>query len=271
MAAVDTIATVEGRGHRRGPDLVTFIVVCVAVPALCLLCVAVPTILDAGVTDDGHLRRYPLGWPLTSLLCLLILTPPFVRNFLSKRRLARIRRDFDRWPATSGWTPGSVDRTWPWTNRIRAPDMVTVISAFDSEIAGLPVTVGELSWTDNGLGDATDRWKGRGIFTVVRLPGSLPDFAVRRHRTVDRQRDGEDEFGRRFRTILNDTGNAGRLDSEEVRRAHVNSEIPPWTLLGGELFTIVSMDKPATPAAMESAATDALRVVELIATRPSDQ
>jgi hypothetical protein len=142
--------------------------------------------------------------------------------------------------------------------------MVTVVSAFDGELAGLPVTIGELSWIDNGLGGAVDRWSGRGIFTVVRIPESPPDFAVRRYRTAHRQRVGEDEFRRRFRTIPDDTVNALRLDQETLRKAHVNGEIPPWTLREGELFTIVSIGKMATPAAMESAASHTLRVVELI-------
>ncbi|MCU7727568.1 hypothetical protein ODJ79_27945 [Actinoplanes sp. KI2] len=241
----------------------TLIVVCAVILVVCLLCAAVP------LAFADFSRRRPLGWPLTTALCGLLLTTFVLRDLLRKRRLARVRRDFDRWQATSGWIPGRVDRIWPWTNHIRAPGMVTVTFAFDRDLGGLPVTVGELSWIDDGLGDATDRWKGRGIFTVVRLPGSPPDFAVRRYRTVYRQRAGEDEFRRRFRTIFNDTVNADRLDHEELRKAHVNNEIPPWTLLDGELFTIVSMDEPTTPAAMESAASDALRVAELIGLRSS--
>jgi hypothetical protein len=268
MAAVDTIGAMEGRvrSHRREPGQTTLIVVCVMVLAVCLLRGAVPAVLDAVIGADLA-RRRSLGWPLATVLCALVPVTAAIWGFLGRRRLARVRRDFDRWQATSGWVPGRVDRVWPWTNRIRAPDMVTVMSAFDRELAGLPVTVGELSWIDEGLGDATDSWRGRGIFTVVRLPGSPPDFAVRSYRTVYRRRAGEDEFRRRFRTIFDDTVNAERLDHEELRKAHVNNEIPPWTLLDGELFTIVSTDKTATPAAMESAASDTLRVVELIGPR----
>jgi hypothetical protein len=253
------------RSHRRGPGRTTLIVICVVLLAVCLLYATVRAVLEVTLADFA--RRRALGWPLSMVLFGLLPTTVVIRNFLSNRRLARIRTDFDRWPATSGWVPGRVDRIWPWTNRIRAPDMVTVMSVFDREIGGLSVTVGELSWIDNGLGDATDRWKGRGIFTVVRLPGSPPDFAVRSYRTVYRQRAGEDEFRRRFRTIFDDTVNAESLDHEELRKAHVNGEIPPWTLLDGELFTIVSIEKTATPGAMESAASDTLRVVELIGLR----
>lgn len=263
---IDTIAAVENRARsdRRVPGWVTPVVVCVVVVAVCLLCVAALGAIGGDGPRSAPPRRERLGWPVTAAICVLLPIPLLIQNYLQKRRLARIREDFARWQAASGWTPGRVDRVWPWTFRLQAPDMVTVTSAFDRELTGLPVTVGELSWIDNGLGDATDRWSGQGVFTVVRVPGSPPDFAVRRYRDKYRQRVGEDEFEQRFRTIFDDTVDAKRLDHEELRRAHVNSEIPPWTLLGGELFTIVSLDGPATPAAMESAAAGALRVVKLL-------
>jgi hypothetical protein len=263
------MAGMEGRvrSHRRGPGRIEMIVIVVVILAVCLLSAAVRAILEVALADFSSRREWLRGWRLPVVLCGLCVVAVVIRNFWWKRRLARVRRDFDRWQATSGWVRGRVDRVWPWTAHLLAPDMVTVLSAFDGELAGLPVTVGELSWIDNGLGDAVDRWSGRGICTVVRLPGSPPDFAVRKYRTVHRQRVGEDEFRRRFRAIFNDTVNARRLDQEVPRKAHVNGEIPPWTLLKGELFTIVSIDKLATPAAMESAASDTLRVVELLGLR----
>jgi hypothetical protein len=263
------MSVMEGRvrSHRRGPGRIAWIVIGVAILAACLLFAAVRASLEVAIADFSSRREWLRGWHLPAALCGLCLATAAIRKFLSNRRLARVHRDLERWQATSGWVRGRVDRIWPWTPLILAPDMVTVESAFDGELAGLPATIGELSWIDNGLGGAVDRWSGRGIFTVVRLPGSPPDFAVRRYRTAHRQRVGEDEFRRRFRTIPIDTVNVPRLDQEALRKAHVNGEIPPWTLLEGELFAVVSIDRMATPAAMESAASQTLRVVELIGLR----
>ncbi|WP_285559654.1 hypothetical protein [Actinoplanes regularis] len=256
------------RHHRRGPGgLMTSIVICVVFVAMCLLNATMRAVFQVAMADLASRYEWMRGWRLPTVLAGLFLMIAVLRNFLQKRRLARVRRVFERWEATSGWIRGRVDRVRPWTNRILAPDMVTVTSAFDRELAGLPVTIGELSWIDDGLSDATDRWKGRGVFAVVRLPGSPPDFAVRSYRTVYRQRAGEDEFRRRFRTIFNDTVDARRLDHDLPREAHVNGEIPPWTLLDGELFTIVSIEKVVTPEAMESAASATLRVAELTGLR----
>lgn len=222
------------------------------------------------MADLSSRQEWLRGWRLPAVLAGLFLVTAVVRSFLRKRRLIRVRRDFGRWQVDAGWMLGSVDRVWPWATLIRAPDMVTVASAYDGERTGFPATVGEVSWIDNGFGEAVDRWSGHGVFAIVRLPGSPPDLAVRRFRTAYRQRADEDEFRRRFRTIASDTVDFRRLEQEALRNAHVNGEIPPWTLRQGELFTIVPIDGIVTPAAMESALAGALRVVELLGLR-SDQ
>jgi hypothetical protein len=204
----------------------------------------------------------PYGWvaPLAVLVAVLVTT--LVRRNLRRRHPDRA--ELDRWARDTGRQPVAVARPWPWASLVLAPDMVTVWSAYAGEIDGLPVVVGEISWVGNGLGDAVDRGNGRGVFTVVALPGVPSRGAVREWRNVYARRDGQDEFPRRFRTIGGDPDLAARLAATALRDAHVRGDVPPWTIQDGELFSIVAVEDTVTPGAVEDAARRTVHVVDLL-------
>ena len=136
------------------------------------------------------------------------------------------------------------------------------------EVAGLHVTVGELSWIDNGLGNAVDSWNGHGVFSVVRLPAEQPGAAVRLRRPAQRPRADGDEFRQRFRTITDTPAAVDLVAEPALLEAHVRGEIAPWTLIADELFTVEPTTAPVTPTALESASRRALRIIELLGLLP---
>lgn len=183
-----------------------------------------------------------------------------------RRRLAD--RAMRRWVARSSFSPAAPAADWPWAPLLRAPDMATVVRAYDGQVDGHPVTAGEIIWIDNGLGSAVDRWEGRGVFVVVRPRRPLPAAAVRVYRELPSERDGEDQFRRRFRTIAGDAAGTAMLADPVLRAAHVRGEVPPWTLAGGRLFAFVPLDGPLTPAAIEDAARRTVRLLHLLRADP---
>jgi hypothetical protein len=207
----------------------------------------------------------PYGWIAPLAVLIAVLVTALVRRRLRRRHPDRA--ELDRWARDTDHQSVAVDRPWPWAPLVLAPAMVTVSSAYAGELDGLSVVVGEISWVENGLGDAVDRWNGRGVFTVVALPGARPRGAVREWRNVYARQDGQDEFPRRFRTIATDPDLSARLADPALRDCHVRGDIPPWTIQDGELFTIVSVDT-VTPGAIEDAARRTVRVVDLLRLRP---
>jgi hypothetical protein len=179
------------------------------------------------------------------------------------RRAVRARRELAAWAGPAGWTsiPVAADRPWPWTGLQVAPDVAVVLSAYTRRVGAFPVTVGEIRWHNRGLGTTVEPAAGSGLFVLVELPQPLPSMAVRCYPALSRRRPGEDEFRRRFETRGFDSY---RLDDPEFRAAHVNGDVPLWTVIGRDLFAFVPLDRPATPAAVDLAMERTLRVVRLM-------
>jgi hypothetical protein len=256
------------RHHRRGPGAIAGIVASVVLLVAVIGFAVIAAVAQVGIRDLLTTRTgLPYGWLVPPVIVGVFLATVAVRGHLRRRRLSQVRQELARWAETSGWSPVSTDRAWPWATLVRAPGMVTVGSAYTRQVDGLTVTGGEISWIDNGLGEAVDRWSGTGVFTIVTLPRARPRSAVREWRNVYRRRDGEDEFRRRFRVIVNDDESARLLADPALQEAHVRGDVPPWTLIDRELFTVVPDDAPITSPAIESATRRTLRVVDLLGLR----
>jgi hypothetical protein len=181
------------------------------------------------------------------------LTGAAIRARFHSLRDRRAARELAHWEQTAGWEPTAW--RWPWQPLVRWPDTVTVLRAYQKKVDGSPVRTGELTFEDNGLGRAIDRRAGRAAFAIVTLPRPGPSRAVRVFRDVPPRRPQEDPFEHRFQPVgLDQVG-------PELRAAHVNGEIPPWTAVGDELFVFLPLDGPLRPADLEEAARSAIRVV----------
>ncbi|MEU4423063.1 hypothetical protein AB0F81_20760 [Actinoplanes sp. NPDC024001] len=177
---------------------------------------------------------YP-GWALLVLAVALLL---IVAGLLAHREV--VRRRVRAWAA--GWTPAG--RVWPWDGLRRQGD-IRVPRAWTREVAGLPVTVGEIRWSGGALAGAVLARAGRGVFVVVGLPGEAPEMGLR--------------LPYRF------VGDWPRQTDPEVREAFLDGRIPLWTVRGGELFTIEPRDGLfAGPAVFDRAVRRALLAVELL-------
>jgi hypothetical protein len=186
-----------------------------------------------------------------------------VRDRLRVRGAIRARRELAEWARPAGWTavPVAGDRGWPWTGLQVAPDVAVVLSAYTKRIVAFPVTVGEIRWHNRGLGTTVEDAAGSGLFVLVELPQALESMAVRCYPDLARRRPGEDEFRRRFELRGFDSY---RLDNPELRAAHLNGDVPLWTVIGRDLFAFVPLDGPATPDAVDLAVERTLRVVRLM-------
>ncbi|MBM0257393.1 hypothetical protein [Micromonospora sp. 4G55] len=168
-----------------------------------------------------------------------------------------------RWGEGAGWSPVIGRTIWPWTSGQFRPDRVRVAYALTRDLGGYPVTVGEVAWTHDGLAGA-DRVEGRGHFAILRLPRPYPTTAVQRRRTIAAARAGEDEFVRRYRIILRDTDLADRLVAPALHAAHVTGLVPPWTVIGDELYTVVTDRRPLTPRRVAQRVDELLRIADLL-------
>lgn len=227
---------------------------------LCLLCcglVGYRVVTRALVHRIGYLPA--LG--LTLLVIVLLLAG------LAGGRLAA-HRSLERWCARNGWSPATERGGWPWTPQQTRPDAVTVRFAAVKTVQGLPITVGELSWTDDGLGGSVEKSKGDGVFTVVRLPRSYPATAVQRCRSVGRRRAGEDEFLRRFRFVVDEPYFADQLADPALRAAHLTGRVPRWAIVGDELYTVVASRLPLRPARLITATDQVRHLLRLLDIRP---
>ena len=73
-------------------------------------------------------------------------------------------------------------------------------------VDGFPVTVAEVFWMGGGVGVGAASFAGSGTIIVVRLPRHLP----------------------------------APIDSFELRTAQADGRIPPWTIVGAELYAVVA-------------------------------
>ena len=199
------------------------------------------------------------GSAVRPITCGIFVGGVFVHLWWRRRRERRAAGEMAGWVATGGWEPASP-RPWPWQGLVRWPDTVTVLRAYAKRVEGFPIVTGELEFRDDGLGTSVDRRDGRAAFAVVALPQPAPSMAVRVYRNPLR-REGDDEFERRFRPV---GAESHRLDSPELRAAHVRGDIPPWTLIEDELFVFVPLDTPLRPRDLEEAVRKAIRVVHLL-------
>jgi hypothetical protein len=127
---------------------------------------------------------------------------------------------------------------------IERPDQTKVHRAWTRTVAGLPFTVGEITWDDNALSGSVMDWKGRGVFVVVKLPAPTEPMALRRpHRTI---------------------GTSHRLDFPAMHAAYEAGEIPPWTANDDRLFTFNPIRGQLRAGAVEVAVRRTLLVVRLL-------
>jgi hypothetical protein len=240
------------RNHRR-PSPADGVYATVAVLVFCL----------GLACARGILNVLALEWPaLTGVVLATGAGYLGYKRWRRHRLTVRARREMAEWRASSGWTEVPPPAAWPWTSLQRWPDVVTVLNARARTVDGFPVKVGQISWTEDGLGRTVDRYAGSGLFVLVRLPQPVPSMAVRGYRKAYRRRsDEEDEFRRRFETVGFDSY---RFDGPAFRAVHVRGDVPLWTVIDRDLFAFVPLDEPLTPGAIDSAVRRTLRVVELM-------
>jgi hypothetical protein len=87
---------------------------------------------------------------------------------------------------------------------------------------------------------------------------------VQRRRTIAEARAGEDEFVRRYRILLRDTDLADRLVAPALHAAHVAGLVPPWTVVGDELYTVVTDRRPLTPRRVADRVDELRRIADLL-------
>jgi hypothetical protein len=229
-----------------------------ALAVIAFVCGGGVAVLAALSALGGHL-------PGVALLVVpgTLLVGRTVRRRQRLRRAVRARGELAEWAGPAGWTavPVAGDRGWPWTGLQVAPDVAVVLSAYTKRVVVFPVTVGEIRWHNRGLGTTVERAAGSGLFVLVVLPQPVESMAVRCYPDPARRRAGEDEFRRRFETRGFDSY---RLDSSELRAAHVNGDVPLWTVIGRDLFAFVPLSRPPTPDAVDLAVQRTLRVVRLM-------
>lgn len=201
------------------------------------------------------------------VLALMVLVFSLVVIGVREGRRAA-RWSLTRWGARTGWSPVVGRSEWPWTPQQPTADTVTVELAVGNTVDGFAVTVGELSWDRAGLGGSVEQSQGHGVFAVVRLPRSYPYTSVQRRRNVARRRAGENEFIRRFRIIVDEPYFADQLADPALRDAHLAGRVPPWTIVGDELYAVVASRLPLRPARVVAAAEQALYLVRLLGIRP---
>ncbi|MGI5151505.1 hypothetical protein ACQEVC_34945 [Plantactinospora sp. CA-294935] len=206
---------------------------------------------------------------VASAIGLVVLVLGLVAAGLIGWRLAA-GRSLYRWCARNGWSPAAERAAWPWTPQQTQPDAVTVRFAAVKTLRGLPITVGELSWTRDGLGGSVEKSKGDGVFTVVRLPRSYPATAVQRRRNIGRRRAGEDEFLRKFRFIVDEPYFAHQLADPALRAAHLTGRVPRWAIVGDELYTVVASRLPLRPTQVVTATEQALYLLRLLGIQPPE-
>jgi hypothetical protein len=227
--------------------------------AVALLLCCGPMLLGLLVAITSEVGVRSLGLAGAVAVAVLVLVSGVLAR-VAWYRVARWR--VARWAQEGAWSLARRDR-WPWTPHVTEPSDVSVVAALTRTIDEKQITVGELTWRRNALGNAAPSWDGRGVFAVVKLVHEAPLSAVRARREPRGPRPGEDEFHRRFTVLMTDPEFEARLD-EHLRRAHVDGEVPPWNIVGDELFTIAALRGPLLPQHLERAVSGATRAVHLL-------
>lgn len=182
------------------------------------------------------------------------------------------RRATARWAVRSGGTV-SVDRAdWPRAMR-EATGEVTVGFAVRTTAGGFPVVVGRVKWEGDGacLSGAVTESTGSGSFAVLKLPTGYAYTTVQRRGAGSRRRgQGEDAFWNEYRIIIDDMTFAAQLISAKLRRAHLRRQIPPWAIIGDELYIVRRTLLPLTPKRARRLTSQLLRVAALLHVSPTE-
>lgn len=251
-----TSRLVRSHRHRPGP-LGSTLSVLLAFGIICCVPSGIALTVRLGIRVLIHNVGYLPACGLTVLVFLLLGVGALLRVHTARRALAL-------WSARTGWSPVVGRTVWPWTAQQTSSDAVTVHCAVGTITEGYPLIVGEVSWARNGLDGSVERSDGRGIFAIVRLPRPYPYVAVQRRRLVRRGRAGEDEFNVQFRILLEDLSLADRLAAPALREAHVTGRVPPWTIVGDELYAVIPTRRLLRPALAVDLSNRMLFLVRLI-------
>ena len=203
-----------------------------------------------------------VGGVLAACVVLVIVSGgrPYYQATRRRRRILSAERT-TVWALANGWTR-SDRTTWPGN-----AGNVTVGTVLISSMAGMQITVGEVTWSKDALGGAVDTPDGSGVFTRVRLPRSYPSTAVQRRREFGRDHRHEDRFDVVFRVVLDDTYFGDQLRKETLRRAHLRGDIPPWSIVGDELMLVEYGN--LTPGNVHTLQQQAAEIIELLEIRVS--
>ncbi|GAA4587697.1 hypothetical protein BJY16_008309 [Actinoplanes octamycinicus] len=156
----------------------------------------------------------------------------------------RRRRRMVREVQAAGWDPiDAQGRQWPWDGQLRQ-GAVTVETVWTREVAGFPVIVGRVRWTGNAFAGLVREREAHGLVVVVRLPQPEPAMALR--------------------SMYRFVGDSPRLDRPELRWAALRDELPTWTVVGDELFTVETHQDWITPEATDRSVHRALHVLNLL-------
>jgi hypothetical protein len=197
---------------------------------------------------------------IAGLMALIVITAarPYAQMTRDLRRASSARRTA-AWAMSNGWTRPSRS-VWPWK-----AGTVIVGTAFSASMTGMPITIGEVTWSHDGLGGVVDASQGSGVFALVELPHAYPSAAVQRRRDFRRDHRHEDRFDQIYRVVLDDTYFAEQIRGKALRRAHLRGEIPPWQIVGDELILVEYGN--LSPGNVRTLQKQAAKVVDLLQIR----
>lgn len=246
------------RSHRRAPGkLSSTLLSLLVLGSMCCGLAGIQLVLRLGIRELVHRIGYLPACGMIMLIFVLVVVGVRLRVLAARRALAS-------WCRQNAWSPVVGRTIWPWTAQQVSSDAVAVQSAVGATAGGYPVVVGEVSWARDGLGGSVKRSNGRGIFAVVRLPRPYPSVSVQRRRVVPRRRAEEDEFTRQFRIVLDDLSFADQLTSRALHEAHVTERVPPWAIVGEELYAVITTRRLLRPALVAALTEEMLFLVRLL-------
>ncbi|MFI5930972.1 hypothetical protein [Actinoplanes sp. NPDC051494] len=164
----------------------------------------------------------------------------------------RAQREKAAWTA---WERAGTDGPWPWSADFPQAGLITPLAAWSGWVDSLAVKAGEFTWSADALAGMTGTSEGTGAFVCVRLPRSLPPAAVHVRSVA---------AGKTFDDRFNVQGPGRHLVGDVLRIVHVENTIPPWTILGDELFAFARLTEPVRPRHIQDLAQRAAWVVQLL-------
>ncbi|KUL40445.1 hypothetical protein [Actinoplanes awajinensis] len=153
------------------------------------------------------------------------------------------RRRMTRAVEGAGWSP--IDprtRAWPWQGLQQGRAVVE--TAWTRKVDGLPIAAGRVRFSGAAFAGAVRDREGWAIFVVLKLPRPAPSMA--------------------WRLPFQYVGDSPRLHRPELRWATLHGEIPPWTVLGDELFIVEPSHRWITPADLAAVLHHTLHVLALL-------